>query len=436
LTNGDFFFINYFINELKKRRWEMKFILIKILIFMTITSFGLIGSDWPQYLGPNRNAVSSEKGLLRSWPEKGPQVLWSFPLGEGFGGPVVRGSKVYILDRVDNRWNVLRCINITDGKEEWTFSHEAPGETGHNGSRSVPLVDGNYIYICCPWGYVHCINLKTHKAVWRKNIWTDFGGTELPRWALAQNPLVYKDLLILASQTEKAGVVAYDKLTGSIRWKSPKLPGRTGYASPKVITISNHEHLVMISANGAVMGMDLTNGKTLWSYSDWQCRIPVPNVTEIGDGRLFITGGYLAGSAMIKLSKEGNEFKVKELFRIKEFSTHVHPPVLYKEHLYGHCSTNEIKDGMVCMDLTGNVKWKTKRSPLFDKGGFMLVDGMLLSVDGTKGFLYLIDPNPTAFKVISKAKLLDTSKCWAPLALSNGKLLIRDQKQMKCVNLR
>jgi outer membrane protein assembly factor BamB len=242
--------------------------------------------------------------------------------------------------------------------------------------------------------------------------------------------------VILASQTRKAGVVAYDKLKGALRWNSPALPGSPGYVSPKVITIGKENHLVMISANGAVLGMDLKTGNQLWKYNGWQCRIPVPNVTEIGDGRIFITGGYKAGSAMIKLEKTGNKNTVRELYKTKEFGTHVHPAIHYNGHLYAHCSTNETKDGMVCMDLYGKVKWKTKRSPLFDKGGFILVDGLILSVDGTKGFLYLIEPVPTGFKKLASAKLLDTKQCWAPLALSDGKLLIRDQKQMKCVMVR
>ena len=174
----------------------------------------------------------------------------------------------------------------------------------------------------------------------------------------------------------------------------------------------------------------------LWSYEGWQCKIPVPNVTEIGDGRIFITGGYRAGSAMIKLDKESDAFIVSELYKTDEFGTHVHPAILYKGYLFGHCSTNETRDGLVCMDLDGKIMWKTGKAPLFDKGGFILADGLFLSVDGNKGFLYLIEPNPEGFKELAKAKLLDTIKCWAPLALSDGKLLIRDQKQMKCVAVR
>jgi len=179
-------------------------------------------------------------------------------------------------------------------------------------------------------------------------------------------------------------------------------------------------------------------GLVLWSYEGWQCKIPVPNVTEIGDGRIFITGAYKAGSAMIKIEKEGDAFAVRELYKtsFRDFGTHVHPAILYRGHLYGHCSTNDTRDGMVCMDLDGNVKWKTKRSPLFDKGGFILTDGLILSIDGNDGVLFLIEPNPDGFKELARAKLLDTNICWAPLALSDGMLLIRDQKQMKCVVVR
>lgn len=423
---------------------NLGFTAIMILAAMILSA----ASDWPQYLGPTRNAVSVEKNLKRSWPEKGPEVLWTFPLGEGFSGPAVSSGRVYVLDRVDSKRDILRCIDITSGKELWTFAYDAPGKFMYNGSRTVPTIDGDYIYTCSPIGQLHCLNKNTRQVIWKKNIWTDFGGGDLPTWAITQNPLVYKNLLIVASQTRKAGVVAYDKRSGALRWASPPLPGKACYVSPTIVNIAGQDQVVMISATnanrdtgtviqkGAVVAMNPQNGKTFWSYDGWQCAIPIANVTEVGDNRLFITGGYRAGSALIRIEKKGNRYGVHELFKEKEFGTHVHPPVLYQGHLYGHCSTNETKNGLVCMDLNGKIKWMKKRSPRFDKGGFILVDGMLLSVDGNKGFLYLIKPDPSGFKPLATAKLLDTNQCWAPLALSNGKLLIRDQKQMKCVVVR
>jgi outer membrane protein assembly factor BamB len=405
-----------------------------------------LGADWPQYLGPNRNATSEETGLLRAWPPEGPKVLWTVPLGEGFGGPAVSEGKVYVLDRVPGESDVLRCFDLATGEALWSFEYPAPGETSYAGSRSVPAVDGNYVYTCGPFGDVYCFDKTTHKPVWNKNVWKDFGGGAVPTWAVSQNPLVYDNLLILASQTESTGVVAYEKLTGEVAWASSPLPGKVGYVSPTLVTIDGQDQVVAISAGpppgsseggepGAVVGLDPQSGKTLWSYRGWQCKIPVPNVTAIGDGRLFITGGYRAGSVMIKVERQGAGFAVAELYKTPDFGTHAHPPVLYKGHLYGQCSTNETKDGMVCMDLDGNVKWKTKRSPAFDKGGLLLADGLIFSSDGSRT-IYLIEPSPEGFRPLASAELLETRTSWAPLALSDGKLLVRDQKQLKCLAVR
>ena len=411
----------------------MKKYLARLGISILILSSLCLAIDWPQYLGPNRNAVSSETGIKRSWPAAGPEVLWTVPLGEGFGGAAVSKGKVYLLDRNGNSGDILRALDLLTGKEDWRFAYDAPGTLDHGGSRSVPTVDGNYIYACGPFGHFHCFDINTHKPVWAKNVWTDYSRAGLPRWGIAQNPLIYGDFVIVASQTRKAGVVAYDKRTGEEKWTSPALPGDAGYVSPNIVSLAGEDHVVMISANGAVVGLNPLAGKQLWSYRGWRCKIPVPNVTEIGDGRIFITGGYRAGSAMIKVEKKSGSFAVSEVFKTGEFGTHVHPAILYEGYLYGHCSTNETRDGLMCLSLDGKVMWKTGRAPLFDKGGFILVDGLFLSVDGDKGWLYLIDPSHEGFKELSKAKLLDTQTCWAPLALSGGLLLIRDQQQMKCV---
>jgi outer membrane protein assembly factor BamB len=409
-----------------------------VLIAATCTS----GADWPQYLGPDRNAISKEKGLLRSWPAGGPKVLWTIPLGAGYGGAAISDGKVYVLDRIDNDKDVLRCLDLNTGAEQWSYEYDAPGRVQHPGSRSTPAVDGNYVYTCGSFGDVYCFDRNTHKPVWSKNIWKDFGGGKVPTWAISQNPLIYGDLLILASQTPKTGVVAYDKLSGQVKWASPSLPGRVGYVSPAIVKIAGDDQVVMVTAGsrgsggGAVLGMDPKTGKTLWTYNGWSCQIPVPNVTEIGDGRLFITGGYKAGSVMLKVDKTGDSYAVTEVYKTPDFGTHVHPAILYNGHLYGHCSTNETKDGMVCMDLDGKIKWKTDSSPLFDKGGMLLADGLILTVDGKEGILYLVEPDPAGFKPLASAKLLNGPECWGPLSLTDGKLIIRDQKQMKCVVVR
>jgi outer membrane protein assembly factor BamB len=432
----------------------MKMILSKTYVTAFIFLAGMANvcaQDWPQFLGPKRNSTSDQEGLLRSWPEKGPDVLWTIDVGIGFGGPVIKEGKVYLLDRDDKVGDNLRCFDLSSGKELWNFSYPAPGSVMFPGSRSVPALDGNRIYTCGPYGNLFCIDINTHKPVWNKNVWTDFGGGEIPRWAVTQCPLIYGNLLILASQAPKAGVVAYDKVTGNVKWTTPSL-GPVGYVSPEMVKVGKEDHLVMITASagrgtsasgGKVVGIEPLTGKILWEYTNWQCGIPVPGAVDAGEGRVLITGGYNAGAAMIKIEKKADgSFGVTELFKNPDFGAHTQPPVLVNGYFYAQYSTNERKDGLVCMSIDGQVRWKTSRAPLFDKGGAILADGLLLVTDGASK-LYLVEPDPSAFKPVATAELLkgDTgdqrfpTQNWAPLALSNGRLLIRDQSRLMCVKV-
>jgi outer membrane protein assembly factor BamB len=424
---------------------------IVFLFFCFIAINSTYAQDWPQYLGPNGNSSSTQKNILRSWPQQGPEVLWTANVGIGYGGPVIKNGKVYLLDRDDKVGDKLRCFDLSSGKELWNFGYDAPGSVMFPGSRSVPIIDGNLIYSCGPYGNLYCIDINTHKPVWNKNVWTDFGGGEIPRWAITQCPLVYGDLLILASQAPKAGVVAYEKLTGKVKWTTPSL-GEVGYVSPALVKVGKESHVIMITASagrgesasgGKVVGIDPLTGKVLWDYTNWQCGIPVPGAVDAGEGKVLITGGYQAGAAMIKIEKKADgSFGIKELYKNPDFGAHTQPPVLVNGYFYAQYTTNERKDGLVCMSMDGQIKWKTGRSPLFDKGGMILADGLLLSTDGSSK-LYLIEPDPSAFKPIATSDLLkpepgfkgSSNQNWAPLALADGKLLIRDQSRLICVKI-
>jgi hypothetical protein len=416
----------------------------------------VFAQDWPQYLGPERNSTSTQKGILRSWPENGPEVIWTVNVGIGYGGPVVKNGKVYLLDRDDEVGDNLRCFDLSNGEELWNFGYDAPGTVMFPGSRSVPTIDGNYVYSCGHNGDLYCIDINTKKPVWNKNIWTDFSGDELPRWAITQNPLVYGDLLILASQAPDAGVVAYNKLTGDVKWTTPPL-GPVGYVSPSIIKVSGQDHVVMATAargrrgepstGGKVVGIDPITGEILWEYTNWHCRIPVANAFDAGEGKALIIGGYQAGAAMIKVEKKGGGFEVIELFKTIDFGSHTKPPILHNGYFYAHYRTNERRDGLVCMSMDGQIMWKTKNEPEFNKGSMILAEGLILATDGAKS-LYLIEPNPVEFTPLATAELLveelnpDASRAarygsqnWAPIALADGKLLIRDHNRMMCVKV-
>jgi outer membrane protein assembly factor BamB len=457
----------------------MKWKVMLMMIISPVAGQVSMAADWPQFLGPQRNSTSAETGLLRTWPEAGPEILWTVDVGRGYGGPSVNDGKVYLLDRNDEVGETLRCFNLSDGKELWTFAYEARGTVMFPGSRSVPTIDGEFIYSCGHNGDLHCISSQSHKPVWKANIWTDFGGKppspdgggfgpgasdpdSFPIWAITQNPLIYGDLLIVASQAPGAGVVAYDKLTGQVKWKTPSL-GYVGYVSPSIVKIDGNDQLVMVtpstnpfrrsspneSKRGKFIGFNPLTGEQLWEYANWNCHISVAPAIDVGENRVLVVGGYELGATMVKIVKgDDGKYAATELFTTEEFGDQTKPPILHDGHLYAQYGTNNRRDGLVCMSVDGKIKWKTERSPSFNKGSMILVDGLILATDGERS-LFLIEPNPAGFKALASTELLKeggdssgiagriggTTQNWAPLALSEGRLLIRDHSQLKCVKV-
>lgn len=420
------------------------------------------GQDWPQFLGPERNSTSPQKNILRTWPASGPEVLWSVSIGIGYGGPVVTDGKVYLLDRIDSIGDIMRSFELATGKELWNYPIKSPGTCPFPGSRSVPAVDGNCVYACGAVGDLFCVDINTHKQIWHKNIWTDFGGTQLPVWAISQCPLVYGNLVIVSSHAPGAGVVAYNKQSGDMVWKTPNLGNET-YVSPSVAKISGEDQIVMVTSStnpfghqgaektlGKIVGIEPLTGKVLWEYKNWECHISVANALEAGDNKLLVVGGYELGCVMIKVDKKSDgSFGVTELFKHNDFGDHTKPPILYKGYFYAQFTTNGKRDGLVCMDMDGKIMWKTKNEPKFDKGSMILADGLILATDGTNK-LYLIEPDPSGFKPLASADLLKPggvdarnrmtnfggpTQNWAPIALADGKLLIRDQSRLMCVKV-
>ncbi len=416
-----------------------------VTILLTLSVTPLVGEDWPGIYGPRKNHTSEQKRLLRAWPEEGPKVLWTLPLNAGFGGPAVSDGKVYLLDRDESVGDKLRVLDLASGKELWTLAYNAPGKFMFAGSRTTPTVDGEFVYTVGPMGDLHAISTKTRKPAWQKNIWKDFGGaSELPRWGIVQNPFIYRDLLIVAPQTSEVGVVAYEKLSGAVKWKSPALGGIAGYVTPSIIKVAGGDQFVMVTgaagrgrnASGAsVNGLDPANGKVLWTYPGFQNIIPVAQPVDAGQGRVLIAGAYGAGSAMIKVEKQADgTYTVSELYKNPDFGSHTQPPVLHDGHFYSHYTINERSDGLVAMSIDGQVKWKTDRQPPFVRGGSVLADGLMLMTDGNTK-LYLIEPSPAAFKPLASAVILEAGDNWAPIALVDGKLLVRGQKELKVLQV-
>ncbi|HWH71986.1 MAG TPA: PQQ-binding-like beta-propeller repeat protein, partial [Candidatus Sulfotelmatobacter sp.] len=192
-------------------------------------------ADWPRLGGVAGAGVSDETGLAHSFPPAGPPVLWTVNVGEGFAAPAVSQREVFLLDRPSRQQDLLRCFDLSTGKELWTFAYEAPGTLPYNGSRNVPTVDDRHVFTLGPFGQFHCLDRRSHQVVWQAHLIEDFkdpqfdrsepaatraeklARAQVPMWGLTQAPLLYQDLVIVAPQTQTTGLVAYDKATGKIR---------------------------------------------------------------------------------------------------------------------------------------------------------------------------------------------------------------------------
>ena len=430
----------------------MRKLFLALALFATASTAS--AQDWPKFLGPTGDSKSTQTNLLREWPAAGPEVIWSTDVGVGYGGPVVKDGRVYLLDRdADKEIEIMRCMELQTGKEIWSYTYPSTGAVMYPGSRSVPTIDGKYVYSCGHNGELYCFDIETGKPLWTKNIFKDYGGGRFPVWAVSQIPLVYGDMVYVLAQTTDTGVVAFNKLTGEEVWKTPAL-GETSYASPTVVNVSGEDHIsIVISSTdlvmnrgaemkmGCVVGYDPKTGKKLWSYDNWECHISCAPVTAAGDNKFLIVGGYQRGATMFQVVKAADgTYSTKELFTTLEFGDQTKPALFIDGHFYAQYGTNNRRDGLCCMDINGNVLWKTKREPNFDKGSMIYVDGLLLATDGADA-LYLIDPSPEGYKQLAKADLLKSDIAtegrgnWAPMALADGLLLIRNHSKMMCVKV-
>ena len=396
--------------------------------------------DWPQFLGPQRDNISRETGLIDTFGEEGPTELWSVKVGPGFAGPAARDGQVFLLDRKGDTDDVLRCFDLETGEELWNFAYAAPGTLDYNGSRTTAAVDEEYVFTVGPFGHFHCISRETHQPVWSKHLLADFGAKR-PNWGVSTSPLLYGDWVIVAPVGDKAGVIACDRATGEIVWQSQPI-GSMEYASPMPATIGGVEQILMLAKRGNVInavGIDAADGEVLWSYDGWSCGIEIPSPHPVGDGRVFLTGGYGAGSVMIQITGEGGSFSAEEVWRVgpEACGSQIHAPILKDGYLYVISNDNREAGGLTCVDAaTGEIKWRTGRRPNFERGGIVMADGKLWVVDGRRATLTLVEPTPEEYREVASHRVLSTRNAWAPLAVSNGRLLLRDQENLRCLDVR
>ena len=388
---------------------------------------------WPWFRGPTLNAVSTEAvPLATTWPPAGPPVLWKIDVGEGFASPALWNGRVLLTDYDHkNQADALRCLSLADGQEIWRYTYPCKVKRNHGMSRTIPAVTEKFTVSFGPRCNIVCVDTLTGELRWQLDLVREFH-TEVPPWYAGQCPLLDGERLILAPGGD-ALVVALELATGKILWKSPNPRAWQMTHSSLTPLDFKGRRMFVYCASGGVAGVAADDGSILWDTPDWKISMAnIPSPVPVGEGRLFLSGGYNAGSLMIQLAEAGGKFTVTNLFRLKPnvYGSAQQTPILFQNHLFGVRPDGQL----ACLDLEGKTVWESGAAHKYGLGPFMIA-GPLLFAMNDDGLLTLAEASTSAFKQLAQAKVLAGPDAWGPMALADGRLILRDMNQMICLDV-
>ena len=391
---------------------------------------------WPRFRGANFDAISTENvDLAQTWGPDGPTVLWSIDVGEGYAGAAILAGRVYLLDYDRQKQaDVIRCLSLEDGKDIWQYSYTVRVKRLHGMSRTVPTVTEKYVVTLGPKCHVTCLDSVTGEFRWMLDLVKDFKAT-VPDWYAGQCPLVEDGKAIIAVGGDTL-IMAVDCETGEILWQSPN-PNKWVMTHSSVIpTEFMGTRMYVYCASGAVVGVWAEDGSILWENNEWKIRVAnVATPVVVGDGLIFLSGGYNAGAMMLKLTRENNIISTQPLFKLEPevFGSEQHSPIFYDGHIYGIRPDKHL----TCLDLNGQVVWTSPATHLFGPRGlgpYMIADGKIYIMND-EGVLTLAQASTTGYVQLAEAKVLEGHEAWGPMALASGRLIVRDMNRMICLDV-
>lgn len=396
------------------------------------TSLPALAGDWPQWRGPNRDDISTETGLLKSWPSAGPKKLWTFDdAGLGYSGYSIVGNTLYTMGARDAVEYVI-AVDTETGKEKWSAEAGALYTNGWgDGPRCTPTVDGGHVYAIAGRGNLVCLTTNG-KKVWETSL-TDNHGGKLQNWGYTESPLIEGDLVVVTPGGNQGTLAAFDKKTGKKKWQSKDWTDNAQYSSIIGVTHNGGRQLIQLTMQ-TLAAVDPTNGKVLWR-TDFPGKTAVIPTPIFQDGQVFVAAGYGVGCKSVKIGPGNN---VETLYENTDLVNHHGGVILLNGHLYGHSD----KGGWTCMDFkTGNVVWTEKRA--LDKGAIHCADGMFYLLEEKSGACVLIEGTPKGWNEKGRFTLQPQTtqrnpkgKIWVHPVVAHGKLYLRDQELLHCYDVR
>ena len=392
-----------------------------------------LGGDWPQWRGPNRDGVSTETGLLDSWPESGPPQIWKASgLGGGYSSPSIVAGKIFGTGYVGEE-EVVWALSTSDGKEIWSTPVAkvavAYGEIEYSeGPRATPTVDGDHLFVLGAAGHVSCLEVESGKVVWTHSLPDDLGGKVMSDWGYSEAPLVDGDQVICTPGGPKGTVAALDKKTGELLWQSKELQDPAAYSSVIAAELGGKKQYVVLTG-ASVAGIAPKDGAVLWTAERKGKTAVVPTPIVEGD-HVWVTSGYGVGSHMFHIGESGGKFVAELVYDSRKLKNEFGGAIKVGDHVYGSSGVT-----FVCMDFkTGDVAWRERS---IGSGGLLYADGHFY-LRNDRGKLALIEASPEAFVEKSRFEQSDRSesKSWPTPVISDGRLYLRDQDSLTCYDIK
>jgi outer membrane protein assembly factor BamB len=424
-------------------RFSRRFLVRMLLpLVMAVSWFcfvvtGILASDWPQYGGPNRNGFSKETGLLREWPKDGPVLLWKVSdLGGGFSPVSVAGSRLYTLAMRDKDEFAIGLDRGT-GKELWAtrlgVSRESPAMSFLRQRQAV--VDGDRVYVFTSEGHLICLEADAGRELWRKKYGEDFKGRSSV-WGWSDNPLIDGNKLICTPGGPDAFVVALDKVSGKVIWKTILAANFTQPShAPIVVAEVGGVRQYIQNTSRQLISVAASDGRLLWNYS--RVSSPTANMAYVlvRDDHLFVTTGFGMGCARLRIIMEKDSARVEEIYFSRSFQNLYGGIVQIGDHIYaGHSGwgTNP-----TCVEAnTGKIAW-TERGPGAGPVATIAAEDRLY-FRFSDGLTVLAEATPEGYREKGKFKQPERSKvaAWSLPVISHGRLFLRDQGLLYCYDLR
>jgi len=414
----------------------MKSQFLSVIVLSSSLISSVDAADWPQWRGPRRDGISAETGLLKVWPKDGPKLIWQLhEVGDGYSTPAVVGDRLYLLSNKGVDDEFVQAIAIGDGKQAWSTRIGKVGpNTGpqYPGSRSTPTLDGQLLYALGSDGDLACLETDTGKIRWQKNVRADFGG-QPGAWAYSESPLVDGDVVVCTPGGTDATLVALNKKTGDVVWKSA-IPdgGQAAYASVIVVKVGGLKQYVQFLQKGLV-GVEAESGKLLWRYDKTAEGSPANIPTPVARDKFVYSAAGRSGGGLVELLVNKDSVEAKQIYFTPKLPTSIGGAVEIDGYLYG---TNS--QGLMCAEFSsGETKWQDRG---VGAGAVCFAEGNLY-VHGEKGEVALVAATPEAYQEKGRFALPDQpdrgrSQAWAYPIIANGRLYIRDLGSVWCYDIK